>query len=79
MHETQRYSALVTVAQNHAEFIAGIERELREDSPEKRAERSEAMRGESWEVKVMQLGQAVMKVKAAKRVGEQVSLVRTSD
>ena len=69
MHETHRFGNLVTVAQDHAEFLAGLERELREDNPGKRQTRSEAMRGEAWEARVIELGVHVMEVKTAKERG----------
>lgn len=67
MHETQRHADLVTVARNHDEFLAAIEREIQGDTLEKRQKRSEAMQGETWEAKVRQLCVRVMEVKS---VGE---------
>ncbi len=66
MPEVRRYSHLINIAQNHDEFIAHLERVLREDTPERRRERSEAMRSETWEAKVAQVAGQVMRSKAAK-------------
>lgn len=66
MSEVRRYGYLVSVARNHDEFIAQIEQALREDTPAKRRERSDAMRTETWEAKVAQISAQVMEIKASK-------------
>ncbi len=55
------------VAGSHEEFLARIESCLSEDSPEARARRSEAMREETWEKKLDEIGRHVMRVKEGKR------------
>ncbi len=64
--EVTRCGAECIVAGNHAEFIAGIEKALREDSPEKRRRRNQAMAGESWEGRVAEIGRRVMAAKASR-------------
>ena len=54
------------VARTREEFLAHIEAFLREDSPEARTSRSEAMRTETWEHKIAEIGDHVLRVKAAK-------------
>lgn len=54
------------VARSREEFLAHIDAFLREDSPEGRRSRSEAMRAETWEHKIAEIGQHVMRVKEAK-------------
>ena len=70
MYEAQRHSNLVTVAQNHDEFLAGIEREIQGDNPQKRQERSRAMQGETWDAKVAALSQTILRAKAGRDLRE---------
>ncbi len=57
----------VLVGRSHEELFAHVERVLRDDSPERRRARSEEMKKETWEKKVSDLGDHVMRVKASKR------------
>jgi hypothetical protein len=54
------------VANTKEEFLAQCEAALKVGSPEQRRKRAEAMRIEDWDNKVAQLGDHVMKVKAAR-------------
>ncbi len=56
-----------TVVSQHEEFDAAVVRALASDSPAARRARSEAMRAETWERKVADLGDHVARVLAAKR------------
>jgi glycosyltransferase involved in cell wall biosynthesis len=66
MVEARRLADLIHIGRDHADFIAKVEQALSEDSPAKRRQRSEAMRGETWEIKVAQVCDRIMQVKAAK-------------
>lgn len=55
------------VARDRDEFVAQVDRAIAEDTPEKRRQRSESMRGETWDAKVALLGEHVQRVAAAKR------------
>jgi len=66
MHEVWRYSHAVTIARTHDEFLVGIEQAILDDKPEKHRQRSNAMRGETWEAKVAGVCAHVMRTKAAK-------------
>ena len=54
------------VAKDHPEFLALVEKALREDTPDARKKRSDAMQQETWEKKVEQLGNHIARVKAKK-------------
>ncbi|MBX3259240.1 MAG: glycosyltransferase [Labilithrix sp.] len=54
------------VARTKEAFHEAVVRALRDDSPEARARRSEAMKLETWEKKVEQLGDVVLRVKERK-------------
>jgi len=62
--EVANYQEFCHLADTGEEFERGIEIALREDMPERRRERSEAMRAETWERKVAEVGAHVMEVKA---------------
>ena len=64
--EVKRYSSWCTVAETHDEFVAGIERALAEDSPEKRRARSVSMEKETWTARVAQVAATVAQVAARK-------------
>lgn len=55
------------IGRTHEEFLAQVDAALREDSPEARRRRSDAMREETWEKKVAQLGVHLEGVRAKKR------------
>ncbi len=59
-------SGAVLVGRTHEELFAHCERVLREDSPERRRARSEEMKKETWEVKVGELGDHVLRVRERK-------------
>jgi hypothetical protein len=60
--EVQAYGHLCHVATSYDDFIAGCERVIRSDTPERRRARSEAMSNETWEAKVTQIGRIVSDV-----------------
>src|SRR6185312_3468290 len=62
--EVQAYSKFCRIARNYQEFEAAIQDSLNDDSPAARQERSDAMRPETWERRVADLGVTVMKVHA---------------
>lgn len=64
--EVRRYAHLVSIAQNHEDFIRLIERSLAEDTPELHRQRSEAMQKETWESRLAEVCQRVMEAKASK-------------
>lgn len=64
--EVRQYEPLASVATSPEEFVAKIELALAEDSIDRRRERSEAMRGETWEARVERVGAEVMRIKAAR-------------
>jgi glycosyltransferase involved in cell wall biosynthesis len=62
--EVANYREFCHLAESPEEFERGIEIALRDDTPERRRQRSEAMRAETWERKVAEVGARVMEVKA---------------
>jgi glycosyltransferase involved in cell wall biosynthesis len=64
--EVKNYPDACFVADNPEEFERGVQRALAENSPEDKRRRSDAMRSETWERKVAQLGRHVMRVSAEK-------------
>jgi len=59
--------ALGRVAYDHEGFLSAIETVLAADSPEARERRSEAMKAETWEARVREIGEHVMRIKHQKR------------
>jgi len=55
------------VARTAEEFTAQVDAVLREDSPARRHERSEAMKAETWQARVSQLRDHVRRVAERKR------------
>ena len=55
------------VAETHEGFIAALDQAVEIDGPEIRRRRSDEMRGESWEHRVAELGDHIMRVKARKQ------------
>jgi len=49
----------VLCAQNAAEMIDALERAIADDSPERRRQRSEAARENSWERRILELSAAI--------------------
>ena len=65
--ECARYPEWCTVADTRQGFLAACEAALAAGSPEARRRRSELMRAESWEHKVRQLGEHILRVQQQKR------------
>jgi glycosyltransferase involved in cell wall biosynthesis len=65
--EVAFYKGQCSVVRTHDEFLAAVAKELREDSPDARRRRSDAMKKETWEAKVEQLGETILRVKERKR------------
>ena len=65
--EVEYYNDICTVAKSTEEFIAGVEQQIAEDTPEKRKQRSESMRTEQWSDTVRKVGTEVARVKASMR------------
>jgi glycosyltransferase involved in cell wall biosynthesis len=61
--EVGAYVPLAAVTHDADEFIRAVETALRDDSPERRHERSRAMLAETWEAKVDALGHHVMRIR----------------
>jgi glycosyltransferase involved in cell wall biosynthesis len=64
--EVAYYRDWCVVAENYDEFERGIAQVIAEDTPALRRRRSDAMRRETWEQKVAQLGAQVMRVSKQK-------------
>jgi glycosyltransferase involved in cell wall biosynthesis len=60
------YAGQCTIAHSYEEFDRGVEAAIRGDSPDKRRERSELMRGETWQARVADVCRHVLRVKAAR-------------
>ena len=65
--EAAKYSAWCSIADGPAAFLAAIEQQLAGDSPEKRRARSEAMKSETWPIRVANVARIVEEV--ARRKG----------
>ncbi|MBI4508378.1 MAG: glycosyltransferase [Deltaproteobacteria bacterium] len=63
------YSDTCRIATDHAGFLAACDAALGEDSLEERRRRSRAMAKETWEAKVMELGEHVKRVKRERSGG----------
>jgi hypothetical protein len=55
------------VAEDYWQFARAVERAIRQDTPDARRRRSDAMRSETWEHKVAELGRQAMRVSRQKR------------
>ncbi len=64
--EVMEMGADCLIARSVDEFERAIEQALRDDSPELRQRRSDAMRGQTWRQRVDELGTQIMRVKARK-------------
>jgi hypothetical protein len=64
--EMRQFPEHCIVAEDYAQFEAGIVRALAGDGSDARRRRSAAMRNETWERKVAELGEIVLRVEAAK-------------
>jgi glycosyltransferase involved in cell wall biosynthesis len=67
--EVTHYPAWCSVANGSDDFIAKVAEAIATDSDAKRRERSEAMKEETWEKKVEQIGAHIARVQAKKRGG----------
>jgi glycosyltransferase involved in cell wall biosynthesis len=67
--EVAFYRDTCSVARTHDEFLAGVAKELAGDSPAARQKRSDAMKSETWEVKVAELGERIARVREARAGG----------
>jgi glycosyltransferase involved in cell wall biosynthesis len=65
--EVIRYAQHCTIARSFEDWERGIADAIANDTPAKRRARSEAMAAETWDAKVAQLSDTVLRVKAAKR------------
>jgi glycosyltransferase involved in cell wall biosynthesis len=65
--ECAAYPEWCAVADTREKFLAACEAAIGAGSPEARRARSEQMRAESWEHKVAQLGEHILRVQASKR------------
>jgi glycosyltransferase involved in cell wall biosynthesis len=61
--EVRSQRDLCRVARTREEFLAACEQAIASDSPAERARRSDAMKAETWEAKVAELGRIVTAVK----------------
>jgi glycosyltransferase involved in cell wall biosynthesis len=66
--ECAQFPEWCAVADTREQFLAACEQAIATDSPSERRRRSELMRAESWENKVKQLGDHILRVQAQKRV-----------
>lgn len=64
--EVAAWAPLAAVASDREEFVRLVEAALRDDSPARRAERSGAMRAETWEEKVAAVGRQVLRAVRAR-------------
>jgi glycosyltransferase involved in cell wall biosynthesis len=65
--ECAAYPEWCAVAETREQFLAACEAAIAAGSPESRRARSEQMRAESWEHKVAQLGEHILRVQSHKR------------
>ena len=66
--EVQKYTAWCSIADDPDAFVAAIEKELAADSPERRRARSEAMKAETWPIRVADVARTVEEVARKKGV-----------
>jgi hypothetical protein len=59
--EVVRYRAHASIASTAAEFDAAIARLLAEDTPDRRRDRSNAMRAETWDARIAEISAIVDK------------------
>ena len=60
--EVEAYARHCVIARDHEEFERGVVAALRDDSPETRRRRSDAMTSETWERRVAEIGSRVMRM-----------------
>ena len=61
--EVRRYIDFCTAAESYEQFEAAVAVAVACDSEDRRRQRSEAMRGETWDVKVAAIGEIVMRTR----------------
>src|SRR3569832_1585860 len=66
--EVQKYAAWCSIADDPDAFVAAIEKELAGDSPERRRARSEAMKAETWPIRVAEVSRTIAEVARKKGV-----------
>jgi hypothetical protein len=71
--EIRKYRSWCTIASDPTDFLAACQRTIAEDSVERRRARSEAMRSETWEARVADIGDRVMRVLESKRTDRRSS------
>ena len=64
--EVLHYSDWCYIANGPEAFLAACERALAEDSPERRRQRSDAMKAETWEARVDAIGDHILRIKRTK-------------
>jgi glycosyltransferase involved in cell wall biosynthesis len=64
--EVIHYADQCYIANGPEAFLAACERALAEDSPERRRQRSMAMKAETWEARVNAIGEQILRVKETK-------------
>jgi glycosyltransferase involved in cell wall biosynthesis len=64
--EVGPYGGLCAIAKDYDSFERAVAAALANDSPRRRRERSEAMRGETWEARVADVAAHVMRVKSVR-------------
>jgi ribosomal protein L16 Arg81 hydroxylase len=62
--EMQHFPDYCLVAKNYEEFESAVKTALQNDSPLIRRERSQVMWNQTWDRKVVELGETVLRVKA---------------
>jgi glycosyltransferase involved in cell wall biosynthesis len=75
--EMRLYPDYCIVGRNYAEFEAGVATALDNDSPSARRNRSRAMRDQTWDRKVEELGETVMCAMAARKAAAGDSAIKT--
>ena len=68
--EVEAYGQQCVIARDYDEFERGIIAALRDDSPEARRRRSDAMKSETWERRVAEIGARVMRVQDMVALGD---------
>lgn len=64
--EVRFYADQAIIARDYVEFLAGVERTILAEAPEIRRQRSESMRGETWEARVAAIERKIAKIQDAK-------------
>jgi hypothetical protein len=65
--EVRGYPGDCHVAEDYEQFARGVQRAVLQNDPEARRRRSDAMRTETWEQKVAELGEQAMRVSRQRR------------